>query len=97
MKVGGCDERVDAGFFGVLDRAPTSVDVAFDAPGQPGDFGSPNFAGDGLDGLKIAGARYREAGLDDIDPQFGQLMGGLTLFFSVQAGPRSGAWKLRQK
>ena len=80
MDVRGRDEGVDPRPGGVADRTPGGVDVGHVGPGQAGDHRAFDRPGNGLHGLEIARRGDREAGLDHVDPEAGQLRGQLSSF-----------------
>ena len=84
VDVGGRDEGVDARARGVLDRSPGGVDVGLVGAGQAADHRALDAAGDRLDRLEVAGRGDREAGLDHVDAQAGELLGDLDLLRRVQ-------------
>ena len=78
------DEGVDARPGGVADRVPGRVDVLDVGARQTGHNRAFDLPGDRLYGLEVAGARDREAGLDDVDAQAGELVGDLELLGRVE-------------
>ena len=53
-----------------------------------GDDRAAHRLGDRLDGLEVAVTRDREAGLDDVDPEAGELLGDLELLADVERDAR---------
>ena len=88
VDVGGGDEGVDAGPLGVLDGVPAGADVALHAARQSADDRALDLPGDGAHRLEVAGAAGREAGLDDVHPQPGELVRDLQLLRRVEAAAR---------
>ena len=88
VDVGGRDEGVDAGALGVLDRVPGRVDVGLVGAREAADHGALDLAGDRLDGLEVAGRGDREAGLDHVDAEAGELLRDLDLLLRVQGDAR---------
>jgi hypothetical protein len=66
-----------------------AVDVLIDAAGQPGDARALDLAGDGFHGLEIAVAGDREARLDDVHAQPGQLPRDLEFLADVHGCARA--------
>jgi hypothetical protein len=73
---------------GGLDRRGRTVDVTAGAPCERRDHrrtaAGADVLGDRLDGLVVALRGDREAGLDDVDVQPGQLVGDLELLLDTQ-------------
>ena len=69
---------------GVPDRPPGGVDVGLVGAGEAADHRALDPAGDRLDRLEVAGRGDREAGLDHVDPEPGELLGDLDLLGGVQ-------------
>jgi len=89
VDVGRGQEGMDARFGRGLDGFPGLVDVVADGAGQPGDDGAIRrayFLGDALDGQQVVRAGGREARLDDVHAQAGQLPGDFQLLGAGQAG-----------
>jgi hypothetical protein len=80
----GRDEDVQARPLGVPDGFPRPIDVREPGAGQAGDGRAAHALGDGLDGLEVTRAGDREAGLDDVDAEMGELLGDLELLGHVQ-------------
>ncbi len=74
--------------FGVLDRAPDSVDVLADRARQCGYRGAADLSRDLAAGLEIAGRRDREAGFDHVDAKLLQLARDLQLGVGIEVKPR---------
>ena len=88
VDLAGGDEDVDAGRGGRLDGLPAPVDVGQRGAGQPTDDGAAHGGGDGLHRFEVALAGDGEAGLDDVDPEAGQLLGDLELLALVERDAR---------
>ncbi len=84
----GADERVDARGLRDLDRVPAHADVRLDGPRQTGDARALDLGRDRLDGLEVVRRGDREAGLDDVDAQLGELARDLELLGPVHGGAR---------
>ena len=82
------DEDVDPGPLRVAHRLPRPVDVLEARPGEPGDDRSANGLRDRLDRLEVTVARDREAGLDHVDAEAGELLRDLELLADVEGDPR---------
>jgi hypothetical protein len=80
----GGDEGVDAEALGRGQRVAGPVHVLGPGPGQGGDDRPLDPPGHGLDGFEVAHRGLREAGLDHVDAQPGQLFGDLYLRLRVQ-------------
>ncbi|MNI57054.1 hypothetical protein D3C73_1120920 [compost metagenome] len=89
MNVRGRDEQVNPPPRGIPGRPDSSVDVPFDRTGKAADFHALHLAGNRLDCGKIPRARNREARLQHIHAQLGQLISEYDLLFRRQA--RSGS------
>src|SRR5262249_9307096 len=87
VDVGRRDERVDARALGELDRAPGGVDVLGRGPREPADHRSLDRLSDRLDRLGVPGRGDREPGLDDVDPEPGELVRDLDLLLRVERDP----------
>src|SRR5581483_8655978 len=73
MDRAGGEEHVNPPAGGVAEGLAGAVDVFVPAAGQAADDGAvAELAGDGLDGLEVAGRGDGEAGLDDVDAQLDQ-------------------------
>src|SRR5438093_743967 len=87
VDVGGRDERVDARLTCVLHRFPAAVDVgqadAREAADRRRVVQGAHLAGHRAGGLEVLVRRDREAGLDDVDLEPGQLPGHLELLHRV--------------
>ena len=79
---------MDAGPLGVAEGVPAAVDVGHLGARQRRDDRPPDRAGDGLHRLEVALAGHREAGLDVVDPEPGQLLGDLELLGRVEGDAR---------
>ena len=92
VDVGGRDERVDSRLPGVLHGLPAAVDVAEPHAGQAADgrrvLQRPDLLGHLAGGFEVLVRRDREAGLDDVDLQAGQLAGHLELLHRVHGEAR---------
>jgi hypothetical protein len=77
---------VDARDGGVLDRVPADADVLLDGARQAADPRRLRPPGDGAHRVEVVGRGDREAGLDDVDAQLGQLARDLELLGPVHAG-----------
>ena len=87
VDVGGRDEGVDTRPGGIADRPPGGVDVGLVGAGEAADHRALDLAGDLLDRLEVAGRGDREAGLDHVDAEAGELLGDLHLLGGVQGYP----------
>ena len=72
------------GAIGVANRFPRAVDILEAGAGEPGDDRAPHRLGDRLDGVEVAVGGDREAGLDHVDPEAGELLGDLQLLGDVE-------------
>ena len=88
VRLAGRDEDVDAATGGGLDGLPAAVDVTEGGARQAADHRALDPLGDGLHGLEVALAGDREAGLDDVDTEAGQLLGDLQLLALVERDAR---------
>src|SRR5262249_2277243 len=88
MDIGGRDEGVDTGAIGVLDRVPGRVDVGLVGAGEPADDRPLHVVGDRLDSLEVTGRGDREAGLDHVDAEPGELLRDLDLLLRVEGDAR---------
>ena len=89
VDVAGGDEGVDAPIGRGRHRIGTGLDVTGRRPRQAADGGALRRAhalGDALHGSEVARAGKGEAGLDDVHPQAGQLLGDRLLLLQVEAG-----------
>ena len=81
------EENVDAPLFaGRRDRLAGRLDVPRHAAGEAGDGRPRDLPGDGVDGGEVALADHREAALDDVHLQPGQLPGDLELLAQRHRG-----------
>ncbi len=78
------DERVDARAGSIGKRLASARDIGGLRAREATDHGPFDLSGNGLHGLKVAGAGDREAGLDDVDTKAGELLGDLQLLAGVQ-------------
>ncbi len=78
------DERVDPRPRGIGECLASAGDVGGLRAGQAADHGALDLTSDRLHGLEVAGARDREAGLDDVDPETGELLRDLELLAGVE-------------
>src|SRR5665213_2362341 len=76
-------------FAGGFDRLAGGVNVMRHTTGESADDRAFDFAGDGLDGGKIAVADDGKTGLDDIDVQARKLAGDLQFFAQVHGSARA--------
>ena len=74
VEVGGGEEDVDAGLLRGFDRARGGLDIFALAPGERGDARAADLAGDLADGFRVTGGGDREAGLEDVDAEIGELV-----------------------
>src|SRR4029450_9200452 len=88
MDIGGREERVDAYFGRPFQGLPSPVDVFRTRPGKAADRRTLDLLRDTPDRFKIAGRTVREAGLDDIDAEPGQLFCDHDFFFNIHARAR---------
>ena len=84
----GADEGVYPGPGRAPERLPGPVDIDGQRPGQAADDRTLHFLPDPAHRLEVLVGRNREAGLDDIHLQPGQLMGDLELLAHGQGRPR---------
>ena len=80
------DEHVEVRPLGDPDRLDGPLRVAVAAAGEGRDRDALRLAGDPLDGLEVARRGGREAGLDDVDLEPGELAGDLELLGGGQPG-----------
>ena len=73
---------------GVLDRVPGGVDVGLVGAREAADHRALDLAGDRLHRLEVAGRGDREAGLDHVHAEPGELLGDLHLLLGVQRDAR---------
>ena len=78
------DERVDARVRGVAYSSRGGLHIGCLSSSEAGDDRALDLAGDRLHRLEVAGRRDREAGLDDVDAEAGELVGDLELLAGVQ-------------
>ena len=78
------DERVDPRSLGVAYGSGSSLHIGRLSPRESSDDRAVHLARDRRDGLEVAGRGDREAGLDDVDVQAGELVGDLELLGGVQ-------------
>ncbi len=89
VRLRDADAGVDARAGGGLERGGGGLDVVGDGARQAADDGGVAHLGaDALHALEVAGARDREAGLDDVDAQAHELAGDLELLLGVHGGAR---------
>ena len=89
VDVAGGDEGVDAAAGGGSHRLGAGPDVAGGGAGQAADhraLGGADGGGDALDGVEVTAAGKGEAGLNDVDPEAGELLGDGELLLQIQAG-----------
>ena len=87
MDVARRDEHVEVRPLGDRDRLDGPLRVAVAAAGERGDRDpAARLLGDPPDRLEVAGRGGREAGLDDVDLEAGELAGDLELLGGGQAG-----------
>jgi hypothetical protein len=79
-------EGVDAAPLGRLEGLGRRLQVLLHAAGQRGDGRALDLLGDQPAGLELVGGGDREAGLDDVHPQAGQLGGHLVLLLRAHRG-----------
>src|SRR5262249_38050228 len=72
----------------VLDRVPGRVDVGLVGAGEAADGRPLDVPGDRLDRLEVTGRGDREARLDHVDAQAGELLRDLDLLLGVQRDAR---------
>jgi hypothetical protein len=87
VDVAGRDEGVDARALRVLDRVPGRIDVLHRGAGEAADDRAVYLARDRLDRLEVAGRGDREAGLDDVGAETGELVRDLDLLVAVERDP----------
>ena len=75
---------MDARVACVLDCLPRAVDVGVHGAGEGGDLRALDVFGDRAHGFEIADRGGREATLDDVDLEPGELLGDLELLFGVE-------------
>ena len=88
VDVAGGDEDVEMGPLGDANRLDGALRIAVLTACQRRDGDAPNFAGDPLHGLEVAGRGGREAGLDDVDLEADELACDFELLGRRQAGAR---------
>ena len=89
VEIRGGDEGVDPRFGCRLYGLPGGIDVTRVGACKAGDgrpVGGPDLAGDPPHGFEVVRAGRRESGLDDIDPEAGELTGDLQLLRAGEAG-----------
>src|ERR1700694_882597 len=88
MDVGDGQHHVDLLPLRLLHGLPHRVDIRTGGPGEGGDHRSLDLARDTLHRLEVAGGREREAGLDDVDAQKGELARDDKLLVGVERSAR---------
>ena len=86
VDVAGGDEEVQVRPLGRQQRLDAALRVAVAAARQPGHGDALRLRRDALDGLEVARRGGREAGLDDVDVEPGELAGDLELLGDGEPG-----------